>query len=98
MDVFNASNLVIISNPSSAVLDAMYTDTPFLVYDGGNFLNFSPMYNLIDRKFFIREHDFVSKIKAYSSKKNKNLWKFNKNKILESSNNFKNWKKIINLN
>lgn len=98
IDVFNASNLVIISNPSSAVLDAMYMNTPFLVYDGGNFLNFSPMYNLIDRKFFIREHDFVSKIKAYSSIKNKNLWKFKKNKILESSNNFKNWKKIINLN
>ena len=37
MDVFNASNLVIISNPSSAVLDAMYMNTPFLVYDGGNF-------------------------------------------------------------
>ncbi len=96
LDVFNASNLVIISNPSSAVLDAMYMNTPFLVYDGGNFLNFSPMYNLIDRKFFIREYDFVSKIKEYSSKRNKNLWKFNKNKILESGNNFKNWKKIIN--
>ena len=76
----------------------MYMNTPFLVYDGGNFLNFSPMYNLIDQKFFIREYDFVSKIKEYSSKKNKNLWKFDKNKILESDNNFKNWKKIINLN
>ena len=31
IDVFNSSNLVIISNPSSAVLDAMYMNIPFLV-------------------------------------------------------------------
>ena len=33
IDIFNSSNLVIISNPSSAVLDAMYMNTPFLVND-----------------------------------------------------------------
>ena len=97
IDVFNSSNLVIISNPSSAVLDAMYMNIPFLVYDGGNFLNFSPMYNVIDQEFFIKDYNFVSKIKYYSTKQNKNLWKFSKNEILETNKNIKNWKKLINL-
>ena len=96
LDIFKESDLVIISNPSSAVIDAMYTNTPFFVYDGGNFVNFSPMYGVIDNKYFIRDYNFVSKIKNNLQKKNKNLWKFDKNKILEGNISLKNWQKIIN--
>ena len=96
LDIYKESDLVIISNPSSAVIDAMYTNTPFFVYDGGNFVNFSPMYGVIDKKYFIREYNFVSKIKKNLQKKNKNLWKFDKNKILEGNLSLKNWQKIIN--
>ena len=96
LDIFKESDLVIISNPSSAVIDAMYTNTPFLVYDGGNFVNFSPMYGVIDKRYFIREYNFVSEIKNTLQKKNKNLWKFDKNKILEGNISLKNWQKIIN--
>ena len=85
LDIFKESDLVIISNPSSAVIDAMYTNTPFFVYDGGNFVNFSPMYGVIDNKYFIRDYNFVSKIKNNLQKKNKSLWKFDKNKILEGN-------------
>ena len=96
LDIFKESDLVIISNPSSAVIDAMYTNTPFFVYDGGNFVNFSPMYGVIDNKYFIRDYNFVSKIKNNLQKKNKSLWKFDKNKILEGNISLKNWQKIIN--
>jgi surface carbohydrate biosynthesis protein (TIGR04326 family) len=95
LDIFKESDLVIISNPSSAVIDAMYTNTPFFVYDGGNFVNFSPMYGVIDKRYFIREYNFVSEIKNTLQKKNKNLWKFDKNKILEGNVSLKNWQKII---
>ncbi len=98
LDIYNKSDLVIISNPSSAVIDAMYTNTPFFVYDGGNFLNFSPMYGVIDKKYFIRDYNFVSKIKENLQKKNKGLWKFNKNKILEANLSLNKWQKIIDIN
>ena len=96
-EIYKNSDLVIISNPSSAVLDAMFTGTPFFVYDGGNFINFSPMYSVIKDKYFIRDYEFVSKIKTFKNK-SLNTWKFDKKKILESNDNIYKWQKIINLN
>ena len=71
--------------------------TPFFVYDGGNFINFSPMYSVIKDKYFIRDYEFVSKIKTFKNK-SLNTWKFDKKKILESNDNIYKWQKIINLN
>ena len=56
------------------------------------------MYNVINQEFFVRDYNFVSKIKFYSIKENKNFWKFDKNKILEINKDIKNWKKLINFN
>ena len=95
LDVYRVSDLVLISNPSSAVLDAMYMKVPFYVYDGQDFLNFSPMYSIIDKKYFIRDYNFVSKIKSFKKNSSKELWNFNKKNILNGNNNVKEWEKII---
>ena len=98
IDVLKLSDLVIISNTSSSVLDAMYTNTPFFIYDGSDFLNFSPMYDKIDKKYFIRDHNFVNKIKSFNKKPVKSYWKFNKKNIINDKLDIKAWEKIIKLN
>ena len=95
LDIFKVSDLVIISNPSSAVLDAMYMNIPFYVYDGGDFLNFSPMYSIIDNKYFIRDYNFVSKLKSFKKNSSKKFWSFNKKNILNANLNVTKWKKLI---
>lgn len=95
LDILKASDLVIISNPSSAVLDAMYMNIPFYVYDGGDFLNFSPMYSIIDNKYFIRDYNFVSKLKSFKKNSSKKFWSFNKKNILNANLNVTKWKKLI---
>ena len=93
LSVFDVSDLIVISNPSSAVIDAMYSNTPFYVYDGGDYLNFSPVYNLIHDRYFIRDFNFVQKIKSF--KKSLNMWNFNKKNILNDNLNIKKWERII---
>jgi surface carbohydrate biosynthesis protein (TIGR04326 family) len=95
LDIFKVSDLVIISNPSSAVLDAMYMNIPFYVYDGGDFLNFSPMYSIINNKYFIRDYNFVSKLKSFKKNSSKKFWSFNKKNILNANLNVTKWKKLI---
>ena len=97
LDIFQVSDLVIISNPSSAVLDAMYVNTPFYVYDGGDFLNFSPMFTVIDKKYFIRDYNFVTKVKFFKKNLSNKLGTFNKNNILNSKTNINQWKRLIKL-
>jgi surface carbohydrate biosynthesis protein (TIGR04326 family) len=94
LDIFKVSDLLIISNPSSAVIDAMYTNTPFYIYNGGDFINFSPVYDLIDEKYFIKDYDFIEKLKSFK-KKSLNIWNFNKKNILNNNLNIKKWEKII---
>lgn len=98
IDVLKLSDLVIISNSSSSVLDAIYTNTPFFIYDGSDFLNFSPMYDKINKKYFIRDHNFVNKIKSFTKKPIKSYWKFDKKNIINDKLDIKAWEKIIKLN
>ena len=80
------------------MLDAIYTNTPFFIYDGSDFLNFSPMYDKISKKYFIRDYNFVNKIKSFSKKPIKSYWKFNKKNIINDKIDIKAWEKIIKLN